>query len=136
MATHQYWHSAKAWMKTYLSLAVVLLMFITSMGIFGFLSKAHIEQTSAGEETVANVQRIESELARLETIIARAEEKIVKAENSVTSNDDNIQEQIDKEQERIDGAYARQQSVIDEQNAIIEKELNRVNEAYDSYNRY
>ena len=33
---HQYWHSAKAWMKTYLSLAVVLLMFITSMGIFGF----------------------------------------------------------------------------------------------------
>ena len=128
---HQYWRSAKTWMKTYLSLAVILLMFITSMGIFGFLSKAHIEQTSAGDETVANVQRIESELARLETIISRAEEKIIKAENSVTNNDDNIQAQIDKEQERIDGAYARQQPAIDEQNAIIEKELNRVNEAYD-----
>ena len=128
---HQYWHSAKAWMKGYLSLAVILLMFITSMGIFGFLSKAHIEQTSASEETVANVQRIESEIERLETIITRAEEKIVKAENSVTSNDDNIQAQIDKEQERIDGAYARQQPAIDEQNLIIEKELSRVNEAYD-----
>tara|TARA_A100001011_G_C14319121_1_gene849576 strand:- start:6414 stop:7775 length:1362 start_codon:yes stop_codon:yes gene_type:complete len=101
------------------------------MGIFGFLSKAHIEQTSASEETVANVQRIESEIERLETIITRAEEKIVKAENSVTSNDDNIQAQIDKEQERIDGAYARQQPAIDEQNLVIEKELSRVNEAYD-----
>ena len=130
---HQYWHSAKAWMKTYLSLAVVLLMFITSMGIFGFLSKAHIEQTSAGDETVANVQRIESELARLETIISRAEEKIIKAENSVTSNDDNIQEQIDKEQERIDGAYARQQPAIDEQNAIIEKEEQKLIELLAPY---
>jgi hypothetical protein len=31
-----------------------MLMFITSMGIFGFLSKAHIEQTSAASENVAN----------------------------------------------------------------------------------
>ena len=32
-------------LKTYLTIAVVVLMFITSMGIFGFLSKAHIDQT-------------------------------------------------------------------------------------------
>ena len=47
---HKYWSKATWWLRTYLSTAVVVLMFITSMGIFGFLSKAHIEQTSAGDE--------------------------------------------------------------------------------------
>ena len=44
---HRYWEKATWWLKTYLSIAVIVLMIITSMGIFGFLSKAHIEQTSA-----------------------------------------------------------------------------------------
>ena len=40
---HRYWSKATWWLRTYLSTAVIVLMFITSMGIFGFLSKAHIE---------------------------------------------------------------------------------------------
>ncbi|MGZ4849826.1 MAG: hypothetical protein ACXV2C_00410 [Candidatus Bathyarchaeia archaeon] len=39
------WSLAPTLLKCYLTSAVVMLMFITSMGIFGFLSKAHIEQT-------------------------------------------------------------------------------------------
>ena len=39
---HRYWEKATWWLKTYLSIAVIVLMIITSMGIFGFLSKAHI----------------------------------------------------------------------------------------------
>jgi hypothetical protein len=39
------WKQAPFLIKTYLSTAVFILMFITSMGIFGFLSKAHIDQT-------------------------------------------------------------------------------------------
>jgi hypothetical protein len=38
------WHRAGAQFKLYLLPAVILLMFITSMGIFGFLSKAHNDQ--------------------------------------------------------------------------------------------
>jgi hypothetical protein len=38
------WHRASLQFKLYLLPAVVLLMFITSMGIFGFLSKAHNDQ--------------------------------------------------------------------------------------------
>ena len=127
---HQYWSFARSWMKTYLSLAVIILMFITSMGIFGFLSKAHIEQTSASEESKSQLVRIESEIERYEVIIDRTETKINQAENSVSNKDDEIQAKIDKEQERINGAYTRQQPAIDEQNAIINKELARVNEAY------
>ena len=117
---HRYWNKATWWLKSYLSVAVVVLMLITSMGIFGFLSKAHIEQTSASEESVAKVEQITSEVARLESIIDRADNKIKQLESSGTGADANIQSQIDKEQERIDKAFDRIKPAIDQQNKIIE----------------
>ena len=41
---HKYWHRASWVIKLYLVPAVVALAFLTSMGIFGFLSKAHMDQ--------------------------------------------------------------------------------------------
>ena len=116
---HKYWSRATWWLKTYLTTAVVVLMFITSMGIFGFLSKAHIEQTSASEESVAQVTQIDSEIGRLTAVIERAELKIEQLESSGTGSDANIQAQIDKEQERIDRAFDRIAPAIEQQNAII-----------------
>jgi hypothetical protein len=116
---HRYWKQAAWWLKYYLATAVLVLMFITSMGIFGFLSKAHIEQTSAGEESVAQVQQIVSEVGRLEAIIKRADDKIKALETSGTGSDANIQSQIDKEQERIDKAFERINPAIEQQNKII-----------------
>jgi hypothetical protein len=116
---HKYWKQAAWWLKYYLATAVLVLMFITSMGIFGFLSKAHIEQTSAGEESVAQVQQIESEILRQRGLIARAEQKIVTLESSGTTQDTNVQSQIDKEQDRIDKAFDRIKPAIEQQNKII-----------------
>ena len=116
---HRYWKRTVWWLKYYLALAVLVLMFITSMGIFGFLSKAHIEQTSASQESVEQVERIITELARLDSIITRAEEKINKAENSTSTRNDDINSQIEKEQKRIDNAYTRIQPAIEEQQKII-----------------
>ena len=116
---HKHWKRAAWWLRYYLSVAVLVLMFITSMGIFGFLSKAHIEQTSASIESVENLGRIETEIARLESQIVRAEEKIVKAETSTGNRNDDINAQIEKEQARIDTAYTRIQPAIDEQQKII-----------------
>jgi len=117
---HRYWHVAPFLMKFYLTIATVVLMFITSMGIFGFLSKAHVEQTSAATESVAQIERIDTELLRLDQIIKRAEDRIAKAENSTGNRNDDIQEQIEAEQNRISQAYQRVQPAIDEQNQIIE----------------
>ena len=101
---HRYWNKAHWWLKYYLAIAVVVLMFITSMGIFGFLSKAHIEQTAAAEEGVAQIVRIDDELGRQALLIQRAEERIVEAEASIGKGNAEIQAQIDKEQDRIDTA--------------------------------
>tara|TARA_E500000178_G_scaffold33977_1_gene30770 strand:- start:698 stop:2341 length:1644 start_codon:yes stop_codon:yes gene_type:complete len=120
---HRYWQQATWWLKTYLTTAVVVLMFITSMGIFGFLSKAHIEQTSASEESVAQVEQIDKEIGRYNGLIARAEEKINKIQNVGTGADQNIQAQIDKEQERIDTAYDRVQPAIDATNKQLAEDI-------------
>ena len=132
---HKYWSRATWWLKTYLTTAVFVLMFITSMGIFGFLSKAPIEQTSAGQESVAQVERIDGEIKRLEDIIDRAEDTIKKLETTGTGNDVKIQNQIDAEQERIDKAYGRiqpaineQQAIIDQQAELYEKELAKIDQ--------
>ena len=116
---HKYWKQAAWWLRTYLSVAVIVLMLITSMGIFGFLSKAHIEQTSASEESVARVETIQSEIDRQLSIVGRAENRIRDLENSDTGADANLQAQIDKEQARIDKAFDRIAPAIEQQNKII-----------------
>ena len=123
---HRYWHQATWWLKTYLTAAVVILMFITSMGIFGFLSNAHVQQTAQGESATAQLERIESEIARQEATISRAEDKIESAQSEGVGGDSNIQAQIDREQERIDRAYARAEPAIQEQRDIIDRQEGRI----------
>lgn len=117
---HRYWQHAVWWLKTYLTVAVVILMFITSMGIFGFLSKAHIDQTTASSESVAQVERMGTEIARQNEIIDRAESRIKQIETVGVGGEANVQTQIQQEQSRIDSAYSRVQPAIDEQQRIID----------------
>jgi hypothetical protein len=52
---HEYWSNVKTAMKMYLVPAVGVLMLITSMGIFGFLSKAHLDQAVPAGDISAQV---------------------------------------------------------------------------------
>ena len=70
---YHYWKNVNKLLKTYLISAVVILMFITSMGIFGFLSKAHIEQTSVQSDNTIQIESIESQIQRQQKDIERAE---------------------------------------------------------------
>lgn len=117
---HEYWQQVKITMKLYLVPAVAILMFITSMGIFGFLSKAHIEQVGVGQENAAQLQRIDAELKRQTDVVEKAEARARTLETSGTGADANVNSQIRTEQSRIDAALARVQPAIDEQNKIID----------------
>jgi hypothetical protein len=52
---HEYWSRARWLMKLYLVPAVMMLMLITSMGIFGFLSKAHSDQSLVSGDVIAKI---------------------------------------------------------------------------------
>jgi hypothetical protein len=117
---HKNWERAGLQYKLYLVPAVILLMFLTSMGIFGFLSKAHIDQTASSQESVAQVERIGKEVARQQDIANRAQQTLTRLESTGTGADANVNNQIKLEQERIDSSLARIQPAIDEQQRIID----------------
>ncbi len=53
--TYRNWSIAPFSIKAYLVTSIVVLMFITSMGTFGYLSKAHIDQTASSSDVVAQL---------------------------------------------------------------------------------
>jgi len=72
------WKTCPLLLKSYLTFAVIVLMVITSMGIFGFLSKAHIDSTmDAGANTLEVKTLIQQEKItkeRLDYLLARAKD--------------------------------------------------------------
>ena len=58
----QNWSIAPFTVKAYLITAILTLMFITSMGIFGFLSRAHLEQTVPTGDVVAKIALIDEQI--------------------------------------------------------------------------
>lgn len=59
---HKYWDRAGWNLKLYLIPAVVALAFLTSMGIFGFLSKAHSDQSLVSGDTSAKVELVDEKI--------------------------------------------------------------------------
>ena len=53
------WRKCPVIMKTYFIVAVIVLMLITSLGIFGFLSRAHITQSNPTSLMEERIERIE-----------------------------------------------------------------------------
>lgn len=64
------WERAPRLMKVYMTTAVIVLMLITSMGIFGFLSKAHSDQSLVSGDVVARIsvydEKIKTEKENIE----------------------------------------------------------------------
>jgi hypothetical protein len=107
---HRFWGIATWWLKTYLSIAVVVLMLITSIGIFGFLSKAHDTASGNATEAIATVTRIDGQIAREENRIEILEDRI----NGLQSGDGfDVSSSISQQQEIISGARGAVQADID-----------------------
>ena len=104
---HRYWSRAAWWLKTYLSIAVVVLMIITSMGIFGFLSKAHVEQNLASDTVTQRIEIIEGKILAEEKYIERQGDVLERIQSKDKSGVDRFNQDIAIEQKKIDDAYAR-----------------------------
>ena len=54
------WKEAGFLLKTYFCFAIIVLMFLTSMGIFGYLSKAHVDQSVLSGDVIASIISIDA----------------------------------------------------------------------------
>ena len=85
---YQNWTTVPKVLKYYLTSAVVVLMFITSMGIFGYLSKSHIDAGS-------NTSQVQIKIDRLNNYIKSEQKTITRAEKQLQSLDDALDRYIE-----------------------------------------
>jgi len=109
------WKTAPFLLRTYLVIAVALLMLITSMGIFGFLAKAHIDSTldaganSVELKTLNQQQKIADE--RLNYLLARAKDP------STASNQ--LDRQIQNTQKELTEINKKRLPLLREENKLV-----------------
>ena len=107
---HRNWQKAVWWLKTYLTVAVIILMFITSMGIFGYLSKSHIEQATASDDQIAKIQILDENIVRLDTKINRWDDEITRLSSGNIGNT------------RVDNLIKREEDALNKLLNTIDKE--------------
>ena len=86
------WNEAPKLIKTYFMFSIIVLMFITSLGIFGFLSRAHIEQQ------VKINTGVSSEISILDAKIKLKDDEIKDIDKQIAVIDDSINKMIEKGQ--------------------------------------
>ena len=123
---YQNWKRVPFLLKSYLTIAVIILMFITSMGIFGYLSKAHIDQGSGTSELYVKVERLDNRIASERKIITRAEKQLSALDSALDKYlelgavSKGLKKREDQEQERnaltntINNAQGRIDKLLDE----------------------
>ena len=98
---HHNWKTAPRMLKFYLTTAVVILIFITSMGIFGFLSKSHIEQQRDVNQATSSMSQLTNKITNEKNYISRQEEFIKKSEKAGESTLERTDFNIELEQKKI-----------------------------------
>lgn len=93
---HRYWDKCRWAMKAYLTVAVVVLALVTSMGIFGFLSKAHMDQGIPTGDVAAQIQLIEEKINIQKELIASERTNIEAARNTLSQMDAQITARLDR----------------------------------------
>jgi len=111
---YRYWNETSLALKSYLTTAVIVLMLITSAGIYGYLSKAASDVSSDGAVAFAEVERIDGQIAREENKIDIIEDRILSIGGTV-----DISASISAQEEIRDGAWERVQGDIDFANGQI-----------------
>jgi uncharacterized protein YoxC len=81
---HRNWSRASWAYKSYLVPALIFLMLLTSMGIFGFLSKAHLDQAVPTGDVAAQVALIDEKINNERDTIANARTLLGQMDRAVT----------------------------------------------------
>ena len=126
---HEYWHRCRWLMKVYLVPAVVLLMIITSMGIFGFLSKAHLDQAVPTGDVQAQVALLDEKISTQRNNVETARAALKQMDSQVNellarSTDDRGAERA----VQIRRQQARERTALQADIASAQAEIARLNQ--------
>ena len=125
----KYWTKVRWFLKTYLVIAVVLLALLTSMGIFGFLSKAHSDQGLVSGDSQAKLALIDEKIKTQRDNIDVSKKALVQMDNQV--NEMLSRTDSDKGTERavqIRKQQAKERASLQADIGTAQKEISKLNE--------
>ena len=113
---HKYWHRANWQFKAYLIPAIIVLMIITSMGTYGYLAKAHMDQTVTVGDSAAQV-------AILDEKIKTEKDNIDVARKALQQMDAQVNETLARTKDATDNSAVNRSVTIRRQQAKERKAL-------------
>ena len=129
---YQYWSEINKWLRAYLTLACIILMFITSGGIYGFLSGAYQSTATKSELMDKHTLMLQTKQNRF-NIQLESENKMVKYYTEALSNPTMIQ-YIDRETEQlVTTTSSRQRKLITSQLNEAKSNTYRLNDSISIY---
>jgi len=135
------WNAAPKLIRSYLIIAITILMMITSMGIFGYLSKAHLDQAVPTGDVADKVAFIDEKIKTQKENVDAARKALKQMDESVDqvmarSSDEKgadkaaaLRRGQARERSQLQGDIAKAQkeiSILNEERAPIAKELRKV----------
>jgi hypothetical protein len=106
------WKFTPFMLRTYLTTAVIILSLITSMGIFGFLSKAHLEQNLASDTLIQRIQILEDKIDSEKNSILRQNAVIDRLEKSINRSTGTADGDIEVQQQIIADANEKLKTLL------------------------
>jgi hypothetical protein len=126
---YNHWKETFSALKVYFLIAVILLMGITSMGIFGYLSKAHIEHSSTIAPQVAKVEIYDEKIKSLQATIERNDKNLNQYDEAVDQIMGRSKDERGAERaSQIRKAQQKDRQRIAAENAGLQKEIQKLTE--------
>ena len=127
---YNHWKETSILLRTYLVSAIIVLMLITSMGIYGFLSKSHIDAGINTGEISVKIERVENRIASEQRQIDRAEKNILEMDTTLEKTEYGFFDDSRLEERK------RQSAEREQLNSIITKSENSIDDLLDKKSEY
>ena len=127
---YNHWRETSILLRTYLVSAIIVLMLITSMGIYGFLSKSHIDAGINTGEISVKIERVDNRIKSEQRQIDRAEKNILEMDTTLEKTEYGFFDDSRLEERK------RQSAEREQLNSIITKSENSIDDLLDKKSEY
>ena len=127
---YNHWRETSILLRTYLVSAIIVLMLITSMGIYGFLSKSHIDAGINTSEISVKIERVDNRIKSEQRQIDRAEKNILEMDTTLEKTEYGFFDDSRLEERK------RQSAEREQLNSIITKSENSIDDLLDKKSEY
>lgn len=134
---YQYWENIPKSLKYYLSTSSVVLMLVTSAGIYGYLSSAYAKVAATPLTLTADIQSAQGKVNTVEQDIKRKEQRLNQLIVLRTQQETRVDQLITKSSTGNNSTIRNAQKVLDESDknvSLLQKEISTLSSQRDSLN--